>query len=270
MTRMKRRVFEILESISERDTAANAITAGIVGLILLNVAAMMVETMNGYSARYSTFFRVFEAGSVAIFTLEYVLRLWACTLYDEPQYRSPLGGRIRLALTPLALVDLMSFLPFYVHALVPLDLRFMRVVRLLRLFRLGKLARYSESIRTLGVVLKAKREPLVLTVFVAGIVLVFASNAMYILEHEAQPTVFPSVPAAMWWAVVTMTTIGYGDVYPVTALGKILAAVVAFGGIGMFALPAGILASGFIEELQKRRANRICPHCGREIDDTPS
>src|SRR5262249_49718089 len=155
-------------------------------------------------------------------------------------------GRLRYVLSPMALVDLVAVLP----SLIPggtLDLRFARSIRLFRLLRSLKLARYSRSLQTLGRVLQSRKEQLGVTRFAGMVLLVCAACSIYFAEHEAQPKSFPHIPAAMWWGVVTLTTVGYGDVYPVTALGKTIASVIAILGIGLFALPAGIVAGGFAE-----------------------
>jgi len=263
MDRVKRRVYEILERAAPDDRTSKAVDIGIMILILLNVAAVTLETVQGLYRRYSSFFWAFEALSVGVFTLEYILRLWSCT--TEVRFSRPVAGRLRFATTPLAVVDLLAVLPFYLPMLLPLDLRFIRAIRLFRLFRLFKLGRYSESLRLLGVVLRARKEELIMTVFTISVLLIISSSLMYFVENEAQPQAFSSIPEAMWWGIVTLTTVGYGDVYPVTPLGKVLGAVIALLGIGMFALPAGILGSGFIEEVQRRKGRRTCPHCGREI-----
>ena len=264
MDRVKRRVYEILERAAPDDRASKAVDIGIMTLILLNVAAVTLETVQSLYRRYSTFFGAFETFSVAVFTVEYVLRLWSCT--TEEKFSRPVAGRLRFAATPLAVVDLLAVLPFYLPMFLPLDLRFIRAIRLFRLFRLFKLGRYSESLRLLGVVLRARKEELIMTVFTISVLLIISSSLMYFVENDAQPQAFSSIPEAMWWGIVTLTTVGYGDVYPVTPLGKVLGAVIALLGIGMFALPAGILGSGFIEEIQRRKGRRTCPHCGREID----
>ena len=265
--KLKKRIFRILE-IEETDYLPSRIFAiFIMTLISLNVAAVVLETIKDLSLEYDFFFDAFELLSVIVFTIEYFLRLWTCT--TDSKFASPFMGRVRFAVTPLALVDLMAILPFYFPMLIPLDLRFLRAVRLFRVFRVFKMARYSHSLKTLGAVLKAKREELMITLFVALVLLVLASSLMYIVEHEAQPEVISSIPAAMWWGVATFTTIGYGDVHPITPLGKIIGGIMAIFGIGMFALPAGIIASGFSEEIQKRHQKRICPHCGMGVDDPP-
>jgi len=238
--------------------------AFITALILLNVLAVILATVEPVAARIGSVLHWFEVLSVAIFSVEYLLRVWSCTAQE--QYASPVLGRLRYVVSLMALVDLFAVLPFYVPFLIKVDLRFLRALRLLRLTRLLKLGRYSESHKTVTRVLRSKKEQLSVAVFVVAILLVVASSAMYYLEHDAQPKTFSSIPAAMWWGVVTLTTVGYGDVYPITTAGKIIGSLIALLGLGFFALPAGILASGFAEELQSRRAEKkTCPHCGREI-----
>ena len=144
----------------------------------------------------------------------------------------------------------------------------MRVIRLFRLFLVFKMGRYSRSLKTFGNVLSREKEELVVTMFVLMVILVIASGLMYFAENDAQPEVFSSIPATMWWGIVTLSTVGYGDAYPVTAFGKVLGAVIALMGVGMFALPAGILGSGFSEELRKRREEEgglLCRHCGKPV-----
>jgi voltage-gated potassium channel len=182
------------------------------------------------------------------------------------EFQQPIKGRIRFALTPLALIDLLAILPFYFPLFLPIDLRFIRALRLFRLFRIFKLTRYSDALKKLGGVVILKKEELLISVMIVLVILFFASTLMYFIEGETQPETFSSVPKSLWWGVVTLTTVGYGDVYPVTPLGKVLGAVIAFLGVGMFALPAGILASGFAETIHRKREQTTCPHCGKEIE----
>jgi voltage-gated potassium channel len=205
-------------------------------------------------------FRAFEIFSVAIFTVEYLLRLWSCTAAEK--YSWPLMGRLRFTFTPLAIVDLLAILPFYLPQ-VDIDLRFVRIVRL---FRIAKVGRYSRALSTFGRVAAAKRAELIAILSILVILLILASSLMYYAENDAQPDRFSSIPAAMWWGIATLTTIGYGDIYPITGVGKLLAGFVAVLGVGMFALPTGILGAAFVEEIQSAKRKRsICPHCGREI-----
>jgi voltage-gated potassium channel len=253
-----------LEGTPSGGTGAGVFAVCITTLILLNVLAVVLATVEPVAARIGPVLHWFEVFSIAVFSIEYLLRVWSCTAQDR--YAHPVFGRLRYAVTPMALVDLLAVLPFYAPFLIRVDLRFLRALRLLRLTRLLKLGRYSESLRTVTRVIRAKKGQLSVAVFVVAIMLVVASSGMYYLEHDAQPRTFSSIPAAMWWGVVTLTTVGYGDIYPVTTLGKVVGAMIALLGVGLFALPAGILASGFAEELQSQRAEeKTCPHCGREL-----
>ncbi|HVF28771.1 MAG TPA: ion transporter [Pyrinomonadaceae bacterium] len=268
--RTKARIFKIIERPTADDFASRVFAYSIMTLITFNVIAVIVETVESVAAPLGPLLTVFEIFSVAVFSVEYVLRVWTCT--TDARFAGGLRGRVRYALTPMALVDLLAILPFYLPMFISLDLRFVRSLRLFRLFRLFKLARYSASLRTLGKVLRTKKEELLITLFVLIVLLVFASSAMYYAENEAQPKNFSSIPAAMWWGVVTLTTVGYGDIYPVTPVGKFVGAMVAVLGVGLFALPTGILASGFTEEMQKHRRREkvvLCPHCGRDVNESP-
>lgn len=236
-------------------------------LIVVNVAAVVLETIPTLRASYAAGFYALEAASLSIFGVEYLLRLW--TAGEHERYRGPLG-RLRWALTPGAIVDLLAIAP----ALFLTDLRMVRILRLSRLVRIAKLGRYSLALRTLRRVLIARLPDVLSLSFVLLILLVLSSSLMYLLERDAQPDTFSSIPATMWWGIVTLTTIGYGDMAPVTAEGKLLGSFVAILGLGMFALPAGLLGGAFVEELGKaRRLNREqraaaansapprCPHC---------
>jgi voltage-gated potassium channel len=185
---------------------------------------------------------------------------------EEPAYSRPVRGRVRFGLTPLALVDLSAVLPFYLPFLHA-DLRVMRMfrmVRILRVMRVAKLGRYSESLQMLLRVLRSRATQLAGAVSILLILLVVAASVMYYAENDAQPKTFSSIPAAMWWAAVTLTTVGYGDMVPVTAVGRITGAITAMLGIGMFALPCAILGAGFMEELDQKKP-RKCPHCGKDL-----
>jgi voltage-gated potassium channel len=269
---VKRRIYEIMEVASVHDTTSWYFDLFMVALITTNVIVVCLETIPGLEDHYLLFFALFDTVSVAIFTVEYGLRIWTAT--ENERFRQPVTGRLRYIATPLAIVDLVAILPFYVMMLAPLfmpvDLRFMRVVRLSRLFRLLKLGEYSEAVKTLQRVVVAKKAQLGATFFILVIALVFSSSLMYYAEHEAQPEEFASIPHAMWWGVVTLATVGYGDVTPITPLGKVIGGVVAIIGIGVFALPAGIFASGFAEELDGRKHDpEVCPRCGKRLDDPP-
>jgi voltage-gated potassium channel len=237
----------------------------IITLIALNILAVMFETVDPIAVAYARELYLFELVSVAIFSVEYIARLWAAV--EAREFRGPISGRLRFASRPLMLVDLVAIAPFYIAAVFAIDLRFMRALRLVRIFRLLKIARYSASLRSFGFVLRKQKEKLAVAAFVDVLVLVLAASAMYQLEHAAQPEQFSSIPATLWWGAVTLTTVGYGDMYPITPEGQFAGAIIAIFGIGLFALPASILAAGFIEELQEQNEPVLCPHCGEPIED---
>ena len=263
---MKKYIYELIEDPADDNSLSKYVRSFVALLIVLNVLAIIFESIESIGIPYRTFLNAFEIISVVVFTAEYLIRIWICT--EDERYQNIVTGRLRFALTFFALIDLLAILPFYLPAIFVLDLRFIRVLRLLRILRILKLGRYSESLQLFGRVFRAKKEELWIMVFVAFILLTVASSFVYIAEQEAKTKGFSSIPEAMWWGVVTLTTVGYGDVYPETFWGKILGAVIALLGVGMIALPAGILGSGFVDELRsKREAEKICPHCGKSIDD---
>jgi voltage-gated potassium channel len=244
-----------------RETSFEVATnAFLIALIVANVAAVILESVHAVYVRWRLAFDAFEWFSVAVFTVEYLLRVWSVTA--DPRYAHPLAGRLRFLLTPGALVDLAAILPAYLPG--ALDLRFARIVRLVRLLKIG---RYSEPLRLFARVFRSRRDELVLIAALLLVLLVLSSSSMYVLESHAQPEAFSSIPAAMWWAMSTLTTVGYGDVIPVTPLGKAMGSFIAVLGIGIFALPAGILAAAFAEELRRQKvpAATACPHCGKSI-----
>jgi voltage-gated potassium channel len=256
-------VWDLLEPGARATPLERALHTSLLLLIVLNVAAVVLESVPACAVRYATAFRWFEYASVGVFSAEYLARVWSCTA--DPRYARPVVGRLRYALTPMALVDLAAILPtflFFVHA----DLRVIRIFRLLRLARLAKVGRYSEAAIVLVRVLRAKREEMALTISLVVLLgIVFATLAYY-AESTAQPDKFPDIPHALWWAFVTITTVGYGDVAPVTPVGKVIGVATALLGILMIALPTGVLGAAFVEELNRTAKKETrCPHCGKPL-----
>lgn len=261
----RRRVNEILSVAGQGDRASRAFDVMISALIVGNIVAIVLESVPVIGAAWTGFFTVFELVSVAVFSAEYLLRLWSCV--EKPGFERPVMGRLRYALTPMALVDLIAVLPFFLP-MIGWDMRFARVLRLVRLARVAKLGRYSTAVDGIVRVIRDRRHELFASLTFMFMLILVAASLLYFAESQAQPEYFGSIPAAMWWAVVTLTTVGYGDIYPVTGLGRMLAGTIAILGIGMVALPTSILGSGFVEEIgRKREKQSACPHCGKCPND---
>jgi voltage-gated potassium channel len=245
----------------------------IVVLIILNVVAVMLETMPSIEKNQGAmrFFHYFDIVSVAIFTIEYVLRVWSSN--HEEKYKHSLWGRVKYMMSPAALIDLIAILPSYLHAVIGLDLRVLRMLRLLRFFRLFRLTAYTKPAHMISNVFKKRKNELALSFILAVFLIIIASCIMYYAEHQAfdingKPSNFTSIPATIWWAVVSLTTTGYGDMIPITDIGKVMASIIMLTGIAFFALPAGIITAGFIDEFRLNRVKKThkCPHCGEHIE----
>ena len=249
------------------DTKWDKIVNGfIIILIILNVTAVILETVPSIHDPHTEFFRIFDLVSVIIFTIEYLLRVWSCN--HDPRYGHSVHGRLRYMVTTDALIDLLAILPFYVHVFIGLDLRVLRIFRLLRFLRLFRLTAYMRSARMVKNVFKTRANELMLSLVLILFLIIIASCLLYFAEHRAQPAVFSSIPATLWWAVVTVTSVGYGDMVPITVLGKTLTGIISLSGLAVFALPAGIITSGFLEEMRKikKPKTRVCPHCGKPLE----
>lgn len=231
-------------------------------LIVLSVSAVILDT-EPYFQQFHVPFRIIEYTAAIVFTLEYLLKLWCCV--ELPRYNNGWRGRLRYTMSFFAIVDLVAILPFFlVHSGLEVFLSF-RALMLLRIVRILKFGQYSKSMGLILHVLRNKRKDIVMSMFIVVVLLVISSSIMYYVEHLAQPEAFKSIPRAMWWGVATLLTIGYGDIYPITALGKVCASVISMLGISIVAIPPGIIVSGFIEELQHRQKHVICPSCGHDL-----
>jgi voltage-gated potassium channel len=210
-------------------------------LIFLNVVAMVVDTVPSLPQQWHDALAVFETVSFVVFAVEYVARIWS--VVELEKFRKPVAGRMRFALRVLPLVDLLALLSYF----APFDLRFLRLLRVVRLLRVLHLTEYDKPMRAIGRSIRARKKLLVISFVSMLMMIFFAASGMYFIEREAQPKAFASIPDAMWWAVMTLTTVGYGDVYPITPLGKFFAAIIATCGIAVFALPMAILTAAILD-----------------------
>ncbi len=246
----------------------------ITALIVLNIVAMMLESIETHYETYKTYYQIFDIFSIAVFSVEYIIRIW---IADEiyPQI-GKLKSRLKYIFSFFGIIDLLAILPFYLPMFIKVDLRFMRILRLIRIFRVFKLVRFIGSIQLLLKVIKERKDELLITLFGSALMLLVSASLMYEIEHELQPDKFSNVFEAIWWAVATLTTIGYGDVYPISGWGQFLAAVTALFGIGLVAIPTGIISVGFLEQIQNTKESKntdnkeqytYCPHCGKKLHD---
>ncbi|MFN8828319.1 MAG: cyclic nucleotide-gated ion channel [Labrys sp. (in: a-proteobacteria)] len=245
---LRRLVYEVLEEAAGGHPIARAVTTGLLVLILVNVTAVVLESIPEWRAVHEPVFLTIEIVSVIVFTVEYLLRLWSSV--EHPPFRglSPAMARLRHALHPMALVDLLAILPFYLSFVFEQDLRVLLAFRLLRFF---KLARYSPGLTSLMDAVRSERHALIACAVIQFGAVLTTATVMHLVEHKAQPAAFGSIPSAMWWAVVTLSTVGYGDVVPVTTLGKVVGAFTMMLGLVMLGLPVGIIASAFAREIQR-------------------
>ena len=276
--KVKENAFEIIES--GKTPLSKIINITIVILIFLTLITVVASTFD-ISNSLRIIFSKFEIFSTIIFTVEYILRVWTSDLlYPE---LSPIRARIKYIFSFMALIDFIAILPFYLLFFIKIDLQALRTLRALRLLRIIKINRYTTALKTIIQVFKNKSNQLVSSMVVVGLLMIISSVLMYNFEHDAQPDKFTNAFDSRWWAMSALTTVGYGDVYPITVAGKVLGIITAIIGIGMVAVPTGIITSGFSEVLHNKNSKRsnsttkssnpdkeekkYCPYCGHRIDE---
>lgn len=248
LLRLRRRIHFVLDG-GVSDWMSQAVNRTLVALVVISVSAVVIESVEAIRSPHALLFQVIEYLVAALFTIEYALRLWTAPDHTPYAGMKPWAARRAYAFTAPAVIDLLAIAPIYLETLISADFRILILLRLLRFF---KLARYSPGMRSLVNVLEAERKALAASaVILLGLILI-AASAMHLAEHTVQPDKFGSIPDAMWWAVVTLTTVGYGDVVPITLAGRIVAGFTMVTGMMMLALPIGIVATAFAEEIHRR------------------
>lgn len=260
---MKKRIFQLLERGSHGKKENLVFDYFIFGLIILNVVSLILESVHQINVQYGSILINFNIFCVVMFSIEYLLRLYFSDLSHPSD--NWLKSALKFMVSPFGIIDLLAILPFYLPMLIKIDLRFIRIIRLVRVIRIFKLNRYNNSLKLIGQVIKEKKEELLITGFVTFLTLFLASFLMYAIESEYQPEAFPDILSSFWWAVATLTTVGYGDIYPITSLGRFIAGIIALMGIGIIALPTGIISAGFMNKVDKSKEDTKCPHCGQSI-----
>ena len=219
-------------------------------LISVNVLAMIMESHENLRLAYGPLFYYFELASILVFSFEYIYRIYHA-------HRS--GGRagvVSYIFSIFGLIDLISILPFYLSQFFTLDGRFLRILRLFRLTRLFKFGRKSESLKVFTKALESVKSELLFTLFLSVLTILFSASAIYYLENDAQPEKFSSISESIWWATISLATVGYGDVYPITIGGKIFATLISLVGIGVVAIPTGVISASFVEQINKQKEKK--------------
>jgi voltage-gated potassium channel len=278
--RLRRRIAVLFDDDGKHARIAQYFNGALALLIVANVSAVILESVESIRVSHLVAFAVFEHVATTIFAIEYALRLWTAVDLNTGRFRDPIWGRLRYASSFFALVDLISILPAILGLFGAGDLR---VLRLLRFLRMLKLTRHSKIFSLIWAVLREEARAIGALVFILCLTVTISGALMYMIEADEQPAIFSSIPAAMWWAIETLTTVGYGDMVPVTALGRVLGGLVAIIGIGTLALFSGLITVGFLDQLRLRkeladaenavadlgpgRAQETCPHCGGAIGE---
>ena len=249
---IRKRIWEVLEKGSSHDKKSLYTDIFLISLILLNIVAVLLETVDSIYNHYKTQFLIFERLSTFIFLVEYILRVWV-SIEAKKDNDSNLITRLKYMITWPAIIDLLAVLSGLLPMLFEVDLRLLRALRMIRLL---KFSRYFKVMNLLLGVLKEEKQSFLAAMFLLIIALLVASTGIYIFEKDAQPDKFGSIPESMWWAIATLTTIGYGDIVPITVLGKILTIIITIASIGIVAIPTGILAAGFSEALSELKKGK--------------
>lgn len=258
--RRRRRAFEIIEVGTVGDTASRVYDFAGAFAIVINLVVSILMTFDDINARHGALLSMIESITVAFFALDYVLRLWTAK-FLRPSVSEPRAiGKYMVSFT--GIVDLFSFATYYLPIFIPAGAVAFRMFRVVRIFRLFRINAYYDSLNVITEVIVSKRQQLISSVFIILVLMLASSLCMYSLEHETQPEVFSNAFSGIWWSASTLLTVGYGDIYPITTIGKIFGIFITFLGVGMVAIPTGIISAGFVD--QYTRLKRISEYAGEE------
>jgi len=250
MVRIRDRIFQLLEKAQPGDIASLVVDRGLAFLIVANVIAVTLETVDEIYQAYAPAFTLFEIISVIIFSIEYLLRIWVSASNNASRFDAPFRRRLSYMLSPSGMIDLLAILPAFLPFFTSVDLRWLRILRLLRMF---KISHYSSALEVFFSAIYHERTAFAGALYLFCVTLFLSSALMYLVEHSAQPEVFSSIPETLWWSLITLTTVGYGDVAPITAIGKVIGGITAFMGVCVVALMTGIVASAFSSQVSRRQ-----------------
>ena len=268
MESIKQKIYKIIRDDDKNDYKANIFDAIIISLVIINVIIIFLDTFKNIHKYIEPYYIIIDTVSIIVFTIEYVLRIWTSPLmYPD---LTPFRARIKYITSAKAIIEFIALFSFYLPLFTYHNLKFIRIIRLFRILSLLKINRYSHALEDLGNVIKRKSLQLLSSIFIVGVLIIFSALLMYHIENDAQPESFNNAYSSLWWTIATLTTVGYGDIYPVTVLGKLLGIFISLLGIALIAIPTGIISAGFMErsreEKSKLREERnYCPYCGKKI-----
>jgi voltage-gated potassium channel len=264
---MKEKIYELVQKGSHGKKFNLIFDYVIMCLIILSVISIILESVENIGTPFKNILEWFDIFSVIVFSIEYLMRVYVADLTHPA--KTKFHSIIKFLFSASGIIDLLAILPFYLPMIIKTDLRFLRILRLTRFLRILKVNRYTKSLNLIWSVVKEKKSELIVTGFATFMLLIIASFIMYNIEGEVQPEAFSNILKSFWWAVATLTTVGYGDVYPITGIGKFVSGVIAIMGIGLVALPTGIISAGFMDKLKDNNESDddeiVCPHCGKKM-----
>lgn len=290
--KLENALYYIVDEKDESNKLSKSFNYFLMVLIILSVGEMALETDDEIFVPYRTYFNIFDFFTVMVFSVEYFIRIFTAHLNPDNKGKTRWESIRSYIFSFAGMIDLVSILPFYFN-FTNLDLRVLRMLRLMRFFRVFKITRYNDSMKLVVDVIKDKSSEIGVIMGLIVIIMIISSFIMFYAEHDTQPEAFPNVLGCLWWAVVTMTTIGYGDVYPITLIGKIVGSIMALLGIGLVAMPTGIISAGFLEKVNEKKEKKLaiaeekrkneekaagehpaaaddqkhyCPYCGHRLD----
>ena len=254
----RKRAFEIIEVGNDIDIISRSYDFLNALCIIVNLIVSILYTFDEVRSVYGPFLVIIEEITVIGFAIDYILRLWTAK-HLHPSYSEKKALK-KYAFSFMGIVDLLSFLPYYLPIFFPTGAAVFRMFRIVRIFRLFRVTAYYDSLNVITEVIAGKRTQLISSVFIIAVLMLSSSLCMYSLEHEAQPEIFKNAFSGIWWSASTLLTVGYGDIYPITTLGKILSIIITFLGVGMVAIPTGIISAGFVEQYSQIKARSEYGH----------
>jgi len=268
MENVKKYIYNVIRDDDKNDLKSSIFDIIIISLVIINVLIIFFDTFDNIHKYIEPYYVIIDTISIIVFTIEFIFRIWTASLMFPNL--SPFRSRIKYITSAKAIIDFIALFSFYLPLFTTHNIKIIRIIRLFRILSLLKINRYSHALEDLGNVIKRKSIQLLSSIFIVGVLIIFSSLLMYHIENDAQPGSFDNAYSSLWWTIATLTTVGYGDIYPVTTLGKLLGILISLLGIALIAIPTGIISAGFMEQSREeksklREERNYCPYCGKKI-----